>query len=93
MVDTDDYRPLTAYLTAHPANEVTLTFAELETLLGASLPDAAWQRAWWANTETPQGRTWLAAGWVVRWVRQRGEEAAVTFVRRWPARPKRLSRR
>ena len=92
MVDADDYRPLTAYLTAHPANEVTLTFDELASLLGMPLPAAAWQRAWWANAETAQGRAWLAAGWVVRWVRQRGDAAAVTFVRRWPVRPRRMRR-
>ena len=93
MVAADDYRPLTAYLTAHPANEVTLTFAELASLLGAPLPDAAWQRAWWANTDSVQGRAWLTAGWAVRWVRRQSDAAAVTFVRRWPARPKRMPRR
>ena len=78
----EPYEPLRVHLAAHPGEELTLTFAELETLLGAALPDEAWLRTWWSNTPgVPQARAWLRAGWRVHWVRRRGDEAAVTFTR------------
>src|SRR5687767_14578824 len=76
------YQPLGDFLTAQELEEVTLTFAQLEALLGEPLPPDAWTQAWWANTASEQGRVWAAAGWQVQWVRRIREEAAVTFVRR-----------
>src|SRR5215208_1973531 len=73
---------LRAALLSREGEELTLTFAALERLLGAALPDDAWLRAWWANDpRSPRARAWLAAGWRVRWVRRSGDEAAVTFSR------------
>ena len=78
----DPYRPLRVYLANQAGDEVTLTFAEIESLLGISLPDGAWLRAWWTNAPgAPQARAWLRTGWRVRWVRRSGTEAAVTFTR------------
>jgi hypothetical protein len=74
------YDPLAAYLAALPADEVTLTFAAIERIIGAALPVSAWARTWWANTGgTPQARAWLGAGWRVAAVNFSLE--AVTFVR------------
>ena len=79
---SDAYEPLRHHLAAHPDEEPTLTFAEIETLLGAPLPAEAWLRTWWANDpRAPQARAWLSPGFRVRWVRRRGDEAAVTFGR------------
>ncbi len=84
----DPYEPLRLHLAAQPGEELTLTFAELEVLLGTPLPDEAWLRTWWTNTPgVPQARAWLRAGWRVHWVRRSGDEAAVTFTRSAIARP------
>ena len=37
------YDPLTAYLADLPTDEATLTFAEIEQLVGAPLPPSAWR--------------------------------------------------
>jgi hypothetical protein len=76
-----DYRPLTDYLVSQREDELHLSFAEVEQILGRALPRAAYTTAWWgASYRTSQGRAWLAAGWVVkeRHVRLR----VVTFARR-----------
>ena len=76
------YQALRAHLARQPGDEVTLSFAALEALMGEPLPPAAWQRRWWANTTAEvQGRAWLTAGWGVRWVRQGVNGVGVTFVR------------
>ena len=76
------YRALRAHLARQTGDEVTLSFAALEALMGEPLPPAAWQRRWWANTTAEvQGRAWLTAGWGVRWVRQGANGVGVTFVR------------
>src|SRR4051794_28435930 len=76
------YQPLGDFLDQQEGAEVTLTFAEVEGVVGEQLPAAAWAQAWWANTPSEQGRVWLEAGWQVQWVRQLGDAAAVTWVRR-----------
>jgi hypothetical protein len=76
------YESLRVFLASQPGEELTLTFAEIERLLGVPLPAAAWLRAWWTNAaDEPQSRAWLKAGWRVRWVRRQGSQAAVTFSR------------
>ena len=86
----DPYEPLRRYLAAQSGEDLTLTFTDIEQLLGTPVPEDAWRRTWWANTpEVPQARAWLRAGWQVRWVRRRGTEAAVTFTRARHPRPRR----
>jgi hypothetical protein len=77
------YDPLIRYLTALPAEAVTLTFAELEAIIGAPLPEAARQRSYWANSRRGQftGPPWLRAGWRVARTDLRRAEPAVTFAR------------
>jgi hypothetical protein len=75
-----DYQPLTDYLRSRSEDELQLSFAELERILGRALPHSAYTASWWfAPTRSVQGRAWLAAGWVVkeRHVRMR----LVTFAR------------
>ena len=56
--------PLTAWL-RQATSPVTLSFAEIEAILGRPLPASARRhRAWWSNSETQTvPRQWLAAGW------------------------------
>jgi len=58
------YLPLHTYLRDRYANTVVLTFVEIESLLGFSLPAVArLQQEWWADGSTPsaQSRTWSQA--------------------------------
>jgi hypothetical protein len=77
------YVPLTAYLAARPVDEVTLTLAEVEQIIGAPLPVSARQRNYWTNSR--QGlfrvRPWLAAGWCVTTAAMRVLPPTVTFAR------------
>ena len=63
----DEYRGLYQYLENRYANTVVLTFAQIEDLLGFTLPDSARvDQAWWANnspndTPRPQSRSWTLA--------------------------------
>ncbi len=76
------YEPLAEYLTTLTGDEVCFTFAEIEAILGARLPQTAWQRSmWWANSQRPdhpQSRAWLRSGWTVSADVNNG---AVTFFR------------
>jgi hypothetical protein len=50
------YLSLYTYLLNRYANSVVLTFAEIEDLLGFSLPDLArLHQEWWTNAEHPIG--------------------------------------
>ena len=66
------------------ASEVTLTFDDIEGLLGDALPASAREhRGWWANEMRPdsrhvQCRAWMETGWFVERVDL--HEGRVTFV-------------
>ena len=61
------YAPLASHLRGQLAenNSVTLTFQEVERILGKELPRSALEyRAWWSNDPTkPQSAAWLDEGW------------------------------
>jgi hypothetical protein len=61
------YAPLAAFLAAQPPETitVTLTCAEIETLIGAPLPRAAGDPTWWGNMADgrAQAQAWLSTGW------------------------------
>ncbi len=71
------YAPLFHHLTALSARRWCATFAEIESILGFSLPNSARAyEAWWANQHNgnhSQARAWQAAGWRVRAVSLREE--------------------
>ncbi|MBY0217772.1 hypothetical protein [Paenibacillus illinoisensis] len=72
------YFPLENYLNQV---SITLTYLELEEILGFKLPPTAYKREqWWENNTMhhPQANSWLNAGWKVERV-SLGKE--VTFVR------------
>jgi hypothetical protein len=62
------YDGLRQYLLAQPSSNVDITFAEIETILNASLPESAHKyREWWANDQTHvEAQAWLSAGWKVQ---------------------------
>jgi hypothetical protein len=61
------YRPLHKYLQDRYADTIVMTFAEIEDLIGCSLPDAARvETAWWALADadgppSPQSLSWSEA--------------------------------
>ena len=65
---TGKYRPLHAHLTRVRDDDVTITFEEIERILGDGLPPSAYKhRAWWANEDPHKTimrgkRSWLLAG-------------------------------
>jgi hypothetical protein len=74
------YDPLHDFLkNAKPGTkELTLTFAQIESILGGKLPASAHRhRPWWANeygfTTHTQAKSWLSAGWEVDTVDQSRE--------------------
>lgn len=68
MKGASKYQPLHQFLLQCDRAEVTLTFAEIETLLGDRLPDSARrQRAWWSNRSKGalQAAAWRGADYLV----------------------------
>jgi hypothetical protein len=59
-----DYGALTAYLRRRPEPEVTLSFAELDDVIGGLPASARKYQAWWANSRRsqPHAQSWLDAG-------------------------------
>jgi hypothetical protein len=74
------YDPLTRYLADLAADEVTLTFGEIERLVGAPLPASARQSSYWTRAALPRGHQ-SRAGWRVARVYLRLGSPAVTFRR------------
>jgi hypothetical protein len=58
------YGPLGDFLRLQSAQEVPLTFEEIESLTGVKLPPSARYRAWWSNNSVNSAmtRVWLDAG-------------------------------
>ena len=59
------YEPLFEYLMSVEADELPITFKEVESIVGG-LPPSAWRyRPWWSNNgaNTAALNGWLAAGW------------------------------
>lgn len=74
------YQALQTFLQGSDRAQVTLTFDEIETLMGMPLPASArTQRAWWSNRSKGalQATAWMEAGYLVRELDLDGEQ--VTF--------------
>jgi hypothetical protein len=83
------YGPLALYLRAVPSStrELTLSFSEIERILGAPLPESATTyRPWWGNQKNsksrPQAHAWLSAGFLVDTVNQARSNGSVRFKRK-----------
>jgi hypothetical protein len=76
------YEPLQKYLATRPEqmSRVTMSFDEVEALVGLLPPSARDYRAWWANDSKVQAQAWRAAGWRVESVNQHA--GRVVFTRR-----------
>ena len=60
------YEPLERFLRGQGADEVPMTFAEIERILDAKLPNSKSNRAWWSNNPNNNVMTlaWLNAGYL-----------------------------
>jgi len=71
------YSALGEYLVDNSGHALTLSFIELEDVLGRPLPTSARRhRAWWANDSSgthSHARAWMDAGWVLDQVDMRTE--------------------
>lgn len=82
---TDDlyqgkYKNLSDFLRASDQQTVGMTFAEIEKVLGFSLPVSARQhQAWWANQPRGQSLSWLREGY--RTAAVSVDEERLTFLR------------
>ena len=59
------YDPLRDHLASHTEDTVTMTFPQVEELVGSLPPTARSTRQWWANDSKVQAKAWRAAGWHV----------------------------
>lgn len=61
------YEPIIPHLSAQPGSELTLTFEEVERILGRTLPSSARRYlAPWSSSTNPLGRAIRIAGWRAR---------------------------
>ncbi|MEA5513449.1 helix-turn-helix transcriptional regulator [Nodularia sp. UHCC 0506] len=68
MKEGSKYQPLLDFLCGSDQNEITLSFAEIETLIKDSLPNSAKSKqAWWSNRSkgSSQAYAWIEAGYRV----------------------------
>lgn len=75
------YRGLAEYLLSSNKIKVTLTYPQIEEILGFALPDTAkkFKQSYWANTETHSyASSWLAVGYTTR---VDANSYAVTFIK------------
>jgi hypothetical protein len=58
------YSALADYLRAQRRDEVPMTFAQIERIIGAKLPPSHRYRAWWSNNSfnSVMTKVWLGAG-------------------------------
>jgi hypothetical protein len=75
------YDPLRRHLQSQNGLKISMTFREIEAIIGVPLPASAFaHRAWWANSFLhPQAGSWLYVGWSVSKVNIK--KRAITFDR------------
>jgi DNA-binding transcriptional regulator YiaG len=85
------YHPLHEYLKSRKlegADELSLTFSQIEKLLGKKLPEGARiERGWWGNRDiaSAQAVSWMSAGYRVRGINLEGKTVTFeTMVRQTP---------
>jgi hypothetical protein len=58
------YKPLFDYLRRKSAAELVLSFADIERVIGAMLPNSASRPQWWANEQSEDTRHVQASAWL-----------------------------
>ena len=80
------YAPLTLHLNRTSSDQVTMSFSELQRILGFSLPNSAkLYYAWWDNdagSGHTQAKAWLEAGFQTANVNLKASPPRVDFVRK-----------
>ena len=78
------YQPLADSLAAQAADEVALTFAQIETLLRTVLPPSAYLPDWWTAKRASHAASlvWRRVGWEAATVARHDRKWWVTFRRR-----------
>lgn len=61
------YTPLTDWLYSQNLDNISLSFGEIEEIIGESLPSSAYKHSrWWMNDENhSQGKSWINAGYII----------------------------
>ena len=75
------YRGLAEYLLSSNETRITLSYSQIEEILGFALPDTArkFKQSYWANTETHSyASSWMAVGYKTR---VDVESDTVTFIK------------
>lgn len=64
------YRFLADFLFKHGGDSITMTFKQIEELIGQELPSSAYNhRAYWSNTDTHSiSKVWMQAGYMTTYV-------------------------
>ena len=64
------YRFLADFLHNHGGDSITMTFKQIEELIGQPLPSSAYNhRAYWSNTDTHSiSKVWMQAGYMTTYV-------------------------
>jgi uncharacterized membrane protein len=84
------YDPLQDFLASQPADqrELTMSFTDIENLVGRLPPYARSRPAWWANSGVSDaGQAWRQAGWQVESTDQRAELVVFARAGNAPAAP------
>lgn len=71
------YQPLQDYLANSKSNSISMTFSEIEEVLGFKLPESSHKyRAWWSNNASNNVMTeaWMNAGFITEEVDLAGEK-------------------
>lgn len=85
MANGDKYIGLKRYLQSSTAPIVTLSFNDIEQIIGNTLPKSAYVHAevWWANDYThSQAIAWIDARYETDYVTDTYKNEKITFVKR-----------
>lgn len=87
MTEGTKYHPLFEYLLFSGRGRMSMSFSEIEAVIGASLPASARKREeWWSNSPSghSQARAWMRASYRTSKVDLKGEKVDFTL-EGWPA--------
>ena len=78
------YSPIRVFLEARNAEQIPVTFAEIENIIGRPLPASKQYPAWWSNnpSNNPMTREWLTAGYETEQVDIVGKKLVFRKVRK-----------